>query len=412
MVLDVERTTRRPGERSPSSARRDCRVVVVGAGPYGLSVGAHLRAIDGVDVTVFGPRMSFWQTNMPKGMLLRSPWPACNLSDPEGELTLGRYRDVSGRGFGSPVPLDCFVDYGHWFAEQTLGDRVDRRLVALVEREGDGFRVVLEDGEAVHADRVVVAAGISNFARRPREFESLGDRVSHAVDHDDLSIFAGRRVAVVGAGQSALESAALLHEAGSDVRVIARAPRIRYLIKKLRHKLPLISHVLYAPPDVGPPLASWLVALPALYRRLPRKWQDKLSPRSIRPAGAAWLVPRLQEVPIELGRSVVGAESVNGHVDLRLDDGSRREVDHVLLATGYRIDLAEYRFLARDLVGAIDDVDGYPRLSKSFETSVPGLYMVGAPAAWSMGPLMRFVAGADFAASSVADGVGAAVAAR
>jgi hypothetical protein len=155
--------------------------------------------------------------------------------------------------------------------------------------------------------------------------------------------------------------------------------------------------LLYAPPDVGPAFVSQLVARPDLYRRTPRRLQDRLATRSVRPAGAGWLRPRLRDVPIRNGVQVAGVDSCHGRVRLRLDDGTEQTVDHVLLGTGYRVDLSKYGFLAPQLVEAIDCVNGYPRLSGGFETSVPGLHIVGAPAAWSFGPLMRFVAGSGFA---------------
>jgi len=382
-----------------------CDVAVVGAGPFGLSVAAHLRAADGLSVRVFGPTMSFWQQQMPTGMLLRSPWEACHLSDPARELTLDHYHAQCERPFSSPVPLSSFVEYGHWFQRTAVPD-VDERTVRTVDRVADGFELELADGERVAADRVVVAAGIADFAWRPPEYAALPEaHVSHSVDHRDLSSFSGKRVAVIGGGQSALESAALLHEHGSEVEIFVRDPQVRWLIRRWHHRIGVLSRLAYAPPDVGPAFVSWLVALPQVFRLMPRKLQDRLARRSVRAAGSAWLVPRLQDVPIATDRSVAEAARANGHVRLRLDDGETRTVDHILLATGYRVDVAKYPFLSPRLVERIRQVGGYPRLDHGFETNVPGLHFVGAPAAWSMGPLMRFVAGADFAAHSVARGV-------
>jgi cation diffusion facilitator CzcD-associated flavoprotein CzcO len=385
-----------------------CDVAVVGAGPYGLSVAAHLSAADGLDVRVFGPTMSFWWQQMPTGMLLRSPWEACHLSDPGRELTLDDYHAQCETPFSSPVPLSSFVEYGRWFQRAAFPE-VDERTVREVERVGAGFRLELADGELLSADRVVVAAGIADFAWRPPEYAGLpASHVSHSVDHRDLSPFAGKRVAVVGGGQSALESAALLHEHGAEVEVLVRDPRVHWLIRRWHHQIPVLSRLAYAPPDVGPAFVSWLVALPQIYRLMPRKLQDRLARRSIRAAGSAWLVPRLEDVPITMDSPVAEVARANGHVRLRLGDGATREVDHVLLATGYRVDVAKYPFLSPRLVDAISRVGGYPRLDHGFQTSVPGLHFVGAPAAWSMGPLMRFVAGADFAARSVARAILAA----
>jgi cation diffusion facilitator CzcD-associated flavoprotein CzcO len=396
------------GHRRLGADGRRCDIAVVGAGPYGLSVAAHLRAADGFDVRVFGPTMSFWQRQMPDGMLLRSPWEACHLSDPHGDSTLDHYRAQSETSFSSPVPLSRFVDYGRWFQRRLVPD-ADARTVRSVELLDHGFRLELADGEPLDADRVVVASGIANFAWYPPEYAGLPpSHVSHSVDHYNLAHFGGKRVAVVGGGQSALESAALLHEHGAEVEVFVRDPQVRWLVRRWHHEIPLLSHLAYAPPDVGPAFVSWLVALPQLFRRMPRALQDRLSSRSVRAAGAAWLVPRLEDVPITTDRSVAEVGRANGRVRLRFSDGDQRLIDHVLLATGYRVDMAKYPFLSERLLEGMSRVDGYPRLDHGFQTTVPGLHVVGAPAAWSIGPLMRFVAGTDFAARSVARAVLAA----
>jgi cation diffusion facilitator CzcD-associated flavoprotein CzcO len=88
-----------------------CDVAIVGAGPYGLSAAAHLRAA-GVEARVFGRTMEFWERQMPAGMLLRSSWNACHISDPNHRLTLDDYQVNRGTTLGAPVPLDSFIAYG------------------------------------------------------------------------------------------------------------------------------------------------------------------------------------------------------------------------------------------------------------------------------------------------------------
>jgi hypothetical protein len=383
---------------------KKCDVAVIGAGPYGLSVTAHLRA-RGVDAFAFGKPMSFWEHQMPVGMLLRSPTAASSLSDAEGKLTISVYREGSGMKFSAPIPREHFVDYGIWFQRQTAPD-VDTREVPCIQKNG-AFHLSLEDGEQVAASRVVVAAGIGSFPARPEQFAGLpGALVSHSCEHRDFSSFRGRKVAVIGGGQSALESAALLYEAGAEVEVIVREPQVRWLQPtKWAHSFKPLERLLFAPYDVGPAGVSQLVARPDCFRMLPRGWQDRWGVRSIRPAGAAWLLDRVKHVTISAGRVVETATRAEDRLQLTLDDGSSRLVDHVLLATGYRVDISRYRFLAPQLLAAIDTVKGYPKLNSGFESSVPGLYFVGATAAWSFGPLMRFVAGTDFTARTVTKGI-------
>lgn len=377
-------------------------VTIIGAGPYGLSAAAHLRTIPGLDVRIFGKPMSFWQCHMPEGMFLRSGWEATHIADPTRSLTLEAFQSASGRSFSKPVPLDCFVQYGQWYQQQALPD-LDQREIVRVEASPNGFQVSLEDGEVFQSHRVVVAAGICGFAWRPKEFDGLDQSlVSHAVEHQSFRRFAGRQVLVIGSGQSALESAALLHEAGAQVEVIGRARRINWLqgwaSTTLHWRLGSgVRKLLYAPTDVGPAGISQLMARPDILRKLPRSLQDRLRKRAVRPAGARWLVKRLEGVPIRLGRQATTVSIGGERVKVRFDDGSERVADHVLLGTGYRVDISKYGFLSDALKNSINRANGFPRLRRGLETSVDGLHILGAPAAWSFGPLMQFVSGTHYA---------------
>jgi len=370
-----------------------CDVAIVGAGPYGLSAAARLRSLPGLRVRVFGEPMSFW-SGMPRGMLLRSTWDACHIGFPDGELTLDGYQAQCGERFGKPVPLDAFVDYGRWFARTAVGD-VDTRRVRYVERVADAFRLLLADGETITARRVVIAAGIDAFPARPAAFDGFSpELVTHSSEHNDLRGFAGRHVLVVGGGQSALESAALLHEAGAKVEVIARKEQLVWLRGgTVQRRLGRFKPLLYAQTDVGPAGLSRLVALPALFGRLPRDLQAKLTHRAIRPAGARWLVDRLTDVPLTTARTITSAHHTPTGVRLELDDTTHRHADHVILGTGYKVDVTKYDFLAPELTANLHTTGGYPILGPGLQASIPGLHFLGAPAAWSYGPTMRFVSG-------------------
>jgi FAD-dependent urate hydroxylase len=379
-----------------------CDITIVGAGPYGLSAATHLRTIPGLAVRVFGKPMSFWECNMPKGMFLRSNWSATHIAAPTDSLTLEAFQAATGKRFSKPVPLDCFVQYGRWYQRQALPD-VDQREIARVETGPRGFRVTLAEGESFDSCRVVIAAGINSFAWCPPEFKGFDSSlVSHTSEHRDLSEFVGRRVLVIGSGQSALESAALLHEGGAEVEVIGRADHINWLqgwaSMTLHSRLGgLVRDLLYAPTDVGPAGISQLMARPDLLRKLPRWVQDKLRKRAVRPAGSRWLVKRLEKVPIRLGHRVASVTLTGEQLKVRLDDGSERVVHHILLGTGYRVDILKYHFLSEALKNSISRSNGYPRLRAGLESSVDGLHILGAPAAWSFGPLMQFVSGTHYA---------------
>ena len=374
-------------------------ITVLGAGPYGLAIAAHLRTIAGLDFRIFGDPMWFWKNQMPAGMLLRSDWGASQLWDPAHRYSLEAYQSETGDRFSSPVPLAGFVNYGLWF-QRNVVPNLDTRKIAEVASEGSGFRISLGDGEILKTRRVIIAAGICPFARRPAEFKDLPrELVSHSSDNVPLSRFQGKKVAVVGGGQSALESAVLLAENGAEVEMLVRGAPPKYLgwRKKIKSLGP-VSKLFYSWTDVGPAGISNLVSAPGLLRMFPRDSQDYLRKRSIRPAGAGWLKPRLEPVTMTCGRFVTSAKPAGSQLHITLDDRTERTVDHLLLGTGYKIDVTRYNFLGPGTLAKIKTTDGFPELDGAFESSLPGLHFLGAPAAWSYGPLMYFVSGTKFAA--------------
>jgi FAD-dependent urate hydroxylase len=342
--------------------------------------------------------MEFWANKMPEGMLLRSPRVASNLSDPEKVFTLEAYEAASKKEPCAPLPLDTFVEYGRWFRHH-LGSDLDARSVLRVDRDQRGFRVTLQDGEEIRSTYVVIAAGIGPFRKKPAVFQNLSpSQAVHCYEGREVHKFEGKRVAVIGAGQSALESAALLHEANAQVEVIARNSHLRWIgMHSWLHHMGPISSLLYSPHDVGPLGISRLVAYPKVVSYVPLPLRDRIRIRAVRPAGSRWLPERLASVKITTGRNVSQAQAFGDEVMLKLDDGSERRVDHVLLGTGYQVDVSRYEFLSQELAQSIKQFAGYPKLASGFRSSVPGLHFIGATAARSFGPLLYFVAGTEFA---------------
>jgi cation diffusion facilitator CzcD-associated flavoprotein CzcO len=378
-------------------------ITVVGAGPYGLSVAAHISA-QGVKPRVFGRPMGFWESHMPRGMLVRSAWEASSIDDPSGRFSLDAYEARQPQPFSRPLPGEELTRYGRWFQEEAVPD-VDRRLVRTVDRDGEGFALTLEDGERVHAQRVIIATGLRSFAHRPAQFDGLEDDLAtHSMHLTEPDRFSGQSVVVIGSGQSAVETAALLSEASARVELVARASLIRWLVRgeRLRQLDPILRRILYAPTDVGPAGLSRIVAKPELFRRFPVSTQERWAYRSIRPAATGWLIDRTADVKMTLERQVTAAQASGSGACLTLDDGSQRQVDHVVLATGYKIDARAEPVVGASIRDALQLHDGYPLLRRGLESSVPGLHFLGAYAYWSFGPIMRFVSGTKFASRSVA----------
>jgi FAD-dependent urate hydroxylase len=402
-------------------------LVVVGAGPYGLSIAAHAASAK-LDVRVLGRPMASWRDHMPNGMFLKSePW-ASNLSDATGERTLAAYattRRIPAE-HGSPLPIGTFTDYGLWFAER-LGVPVEERTVTAVATHGNGFRVETADGEALLARSVALATGVMPFARLPRALRGLDPVLaSHSSDHRELTCFRGREVAVIGAGQAALETAALLAETGARPVVVARAGRVNWNTppQPLERRWPARLRAPHS--GLGTGWSTWAWSeLPRAFRLLPGATRARIAATAMGPAGAWWLRDRVEGVvPIRLGHRLLRAMPLGRSDGVRLELSANESADdaadftvetgHVIAATGFVPDLRRLLILDPSLRERLATVRGTraPELDAGFESSRPGLFFAGLVAAPSFGPSMRFVHGATFTAARLVAGVRRRLAAR
>jgi FAD-dependent urate hydroxylase len=352
--------------------------------------------------------MEFWQRHMPGGMLLRSSKRSSHMGDPKDGFRLDDYVAQHGTVLGNHVPLEEFIKYGCWF-QRNLVPECERQRVTGLDVASNGFRLLLNDGKTVYAKFAIVAAGIGPFAHRPQTFNGLSaEKVSHSSDHANLQRFAGMRVVVIGAGQSAFESAALLLENGADVEIVARADRVIWLSSTLLPSLPSrLRRMLDPGTDVGPPGLNQLVARPRIFASLPYRLREPIAQRCIRPAVAGWLKSRVAEIQVTMPREVTGATTNGKGVRLHLNDGTTRDADHVLLATGFCIDISRYSFIGGNLFTSISQFRGYPLVTLGFESSIRGLFFAGATSALSLGPLFRFVAGTGYCAAIISNVIGA-----
>ena len=381
------------------------QVAVIGAGPYGLSLAAHLRA-RGIEFRIFGSPMHSWQTRMPAGMFLKSEGFASNLHDPQGYFTLKGFCAENGRPYGEtgfPVPLDTFTAYGLAFQRQLVPDLEDKMVVAL-DRSPHGFDIRLDQGERVAAHRVVVAVGIDYFAYVPPNLAHLpADFLSHSSDHHDLGGFKGRDVTVIGGGASALDLMAALHEVGATVRLVARRSRLTWNSPASRS----LWKRWYPKCGLGPGWRNrFYEHAPMLFRRMRPETRLRILRTWLGPSGAWPIKDRVERMPLMLGCTPRSAEFRDGWAQLRVvgPDGEKREIptNHIIAATGYRVDLRRLAFLSDDLRAQLRSVEYAPTLSSDFQSSVPGLYFVGLASALTFGPVMRFVLGARYTARRLA----------
>jgi thioredoxin reductase len=377
-------------------------ITIIGAGPYGLSIAAYLRA-RGLDFRIVGSPMHTWRTAMPKGMLLKSVGFASTLYDPGRTFTLQRFCKDHGipyQDVGLPVSLDTFCSYGVSFQKELVPELEDEKLVAL-NRAPDGFDLKMESGHAFGTRKVVLAVGIDYFRHLPQPLMHLPAWLcSHSSEHHDLRRFRHKEVAVVGGGASAIDIAVLLHEAQAKVHLIARAQQVRFGYKEEPVR-PFMQRLRAPMSGVGPGWKNRICTeVPWLYRYLPDRLRLRSVKRFLGPAGGWFMKDRAVFMPRILGCELQEARACGSRVQLRLvaADGGEHQVsaDHVIAATGYKPDVHRLPFLSLDVLDQLRLIGESPRLSAHFESSIPGLYFVGPISATSFGPVMRFAVGAEF----------------
>jgi hypothetical protein len=396
----------------------DLPVAIIGAGPFGLSVAAHLRS-RGVPFRIFGTPMHRWQAQMPIGMFLKSEWDASSLSDPTGRYTLQQFCAEEGLPYGDgPLPIDTFTRYALSF-QRRLVPMVEDELVTALDRRQDGFDLRLATGEGISAKSVVIATGLSHAEYVPQELAQLPKQLlSHCSAHRDLGQFKGRDVVVVGAGQSALETAALLSEEQAKVNLLVRGSAIIWNETPSPGPRSFWERMRRPASPLGAGLKTWFCAnAPMLFYRLPQRSRlaivrgDETHQMVLGPAGAWWLRERvLNRVPVLLGQSLLGATTKDGKAILRVSgaDGRSRDLvtDHVIAATGYRFVASSLPFLSDPLLRDLRCVEQVPLLSPSFESSIPGLYFTGLASAYNFGSVMRFLCGSQYTAERICHDIG------
>lgn len=410
------------------SVNNEVGTVVIGAGPYGLAASTHLTA-HGIEHRTFGIPMGGWIEHMPIGMLLKSTAKDSSIGSPHPKTGIRDWCTTTGiepydKGGGEiPIPINDFIEYGRWFQAREVPE-VEEETIVGVSRTATGFEVELASGQRLASPTVVVAIGTAPFAYVPPELrattsgaEWTRESVSHTSDHHDLTGFKEKTVAVIGRGQSALETAVLLREAGAAVHLLVRSSAVIWGGPPPM-PAPSLLHKLRSPPSqLGEGWSHlFITRYTAGYRLLPERLRLLGVEKILGPYGAWWLKDRFEDIDVRLRTLVAGAGPHGDGIrlDLIQQGGTRGhlDVDHVIAATGYRVDVPSMSLLSGDLAASIATVEGSPRLTGGFESSVPGLFFSGLPAAATFGPMMRFVCGSEFAGPKVAGGVTARLRSR
>jgi thioredoxin reductase len=272
----------------------------------------------------------------------------------------------------------------------------------------NGFQLQLDDGETVHTRSVVLAVGITHFDYVPENLAHLpAEFLSHSARHHEVEPFRGRDVVVIGGGSSALDLTGLLHEAGAHVRLVSRRQELKFHSQPTGRPRSRWQQIRHPQSGLGPGMRSRFFAnAPLAFHYLPERFRVEAVRRTLGPSGGWFIRDKvIGKVPLHLGCTPLGAAVRNGKVHLTVGsaDGNERKIvtEHIIAATGYKVDLGRLKFLSPEIRSQLKTVHGSPALSSTFESSMPGIYFVGIAAANSFGPVMRFAFGAGFAARRI-----------
>jgi FAD-dependent urate hydroxylase len=379
-------------------------VAIVGAGPYGLAIASHLGQL-GVPYRIFGEPMRFWRA-MPQQLFLKSFAFATTIDNPQN-LTFKAWCTERKLEDREPCSVESFVQYGEWL-QKKLVPNVEPVDVKHVEQlPSGGFGLTLENGQRLTAKRVVMAVGLTYFRRLPQVLKGLpSSLVTHTSERADRDKFAGKSVAVVGAGASAMEAATLLHEAGARVQLIVRNTQTIFHDQTPKER-PLLDRIRAPLSVVGADRIGWtLQHFPLLPFYAPDSFRVKLTKRFLGPSGSWWLKPRFEgKFPVNLRTDIASARPDGDGVTLRLTQAGQGErdlhVDHVVCGTGFQVDIDRLSILDEKVRKSLARIESAPRLNLNFESNVPGLFFVGAMSTFSFGPLFRFVTGTAFTAPRI-----------
>jgi cation diffusion facilitator CzcD-associated flavoprotein CzcO len=257
-----------------------------------------------------------------------------------------------------------------------------------------------------------MAVGLYYYANVPNEYNHLPQElVSHSFDHASFNRFTGKQVVVVGAGQSAVEYTALLHEIGASVHLVARRP-IHWLGPDRADERTFFEQVLAPNAGIAPGWKNWaLEYLPYLFHRFSQEKKDRFIHNHYTAAASDWLRDRvIGKAILHENQKIETIRAVGNSVEVVLANGEKLKSDHVMLATGYKVDITRLPMLSPSLLTEIKTDMNVPVLNPWFESSVPGLYFIGLTSLPSFGPLYRFVVGCKAAAPRVAAAVARKVA--
>jgi thioredoxin reductase len=306
-----------------------------------------------------------------------------------------------------PLSLERFLGYADWFTGQLVPDVQDLTVTNVTPQDG-GFKVEFAEEAPVSARQVIVATGLLPYMHIPGELSGLpSDLMTHSSVHDRLDQFSGKRVAVIGAGQSALQTGALLLEAGAEVQVVARRHELIWE-EAVAQVLRLPDYILRPPSKLCEGWGCAFADSPDAFRLLPESVRVRKALTSFGPKGAWWLRDRVEDVvDVLTGHQLRSAEPHGTGVRLHLDGAKRSSIDadHVIAGTGFRIDVSRLTYLSPEIQASLTTRGNCPLVNRAGESTIPGMYFAGALTSVSLGPGVRFISGTHQTAPQLARSV-------
>jgi cation diffusion facilitator CzcD-associated flavoprotein CzcO len=376
---------------------RDTDLLIIGAGPFGLSMAAYAK-YHHIDHLVVGRPMDFWKSNMPKGMFLRSglDWHL----DPLETHTLEKYLQSKKipPDAVEPIPVDFYLDYVQWFMEQKGLDPLEDFVKKLdwSYRKQRPFEATLEKGETIRADNVLLAIGFRYFKHIPEELARIVPEgfFSHTCDLIEFESLKGKRCLIIGGRQSAFEWAALIHEAGAASVNVSH-----------RQETPAFTKSDWSWTEQ---MIKGLDKDPGSFRNLSPEKREEINQRfwaEGRLKLEPWLWPRINKETVKIWpkTQVVKCDKLPAKdLEITLSGGQTFAVDHVVFATGYKVDMGNVPFLAGgNILDQLKTKDGFPVLDEHFQTNIPGLFATSMPATRDFGAFFAFTVSVNASAKII-----------
>jgi len=361
------------------------KLLIIGAGPFGLSMSAYCLQ-NNIDHIVLGRSMDFWKNNMPAGMKLRSAYD-WHL-DPSGIDTFEKFMHEQGLKIDdySPVPLELYLEYAVWFSRQKNINPINNMVTKLdYDEEKSEFIAEIDNGDLIISKNVLLAIGFKYFKNIPSEFsvQIPEDMYTHTCDINSFDRFKDKKCLIVGGRMSAFESAALLNESGAkEVNV------------SFRHNMPEFIESEW---DWVTPLLEKMAENPGSYLNLKESEKDKIGKRFFgegRLKMEPWLKPRLDHDSIHILPDTEINEIIlsdNEELKVNFNYGDHISIDHVILATGYKVNIKDVPFLNNgNILETLKVTSGYPELDSHMQTSISGLYATSMLATRDFGLFFGF----------------------